>query len=140
MPGIKVLSKGDDVIQREFLNWMGWKVLLPLILIILIWPLYGKLLHLPHPFVRAFAHGDLLIFSSLVLMEASIVGEHIPQQSFWSLFNRIAAKIAAIVIIAIYAAIKYSVVLSEDELLKTIVHNHLDSTATDALSATTLNS
>jgi hypothetical protein len=114
----RVAAKGIDETQRQFLNWMGWKVLLPLILLILIWPLYGSMLHLPHSFVRAFAPGDLLIFSSLILMEAAIEGEHLPHQSFAALLARMLAKIFAIVFIAVYVAIRYSVVLHENGMLK----------------------
>jgi uncharacterized membrane protein len=111
-------TQGIDETQRQFLNWIGWKVLLPLILLVLIWPLYGSMLHLPHSFIRAFAPGDLLIFSSLILMEAAIEGEHLPHQSFASLLARMLAKIFAIVFIASYVAIRYSVVLHENGLLK----------------------
>jgi len=111
-------TTGIDETQRQFLNWMGWKVLLPLILLVLIWPFYGSMLHLPHSFARAFAPGDLLIFSSLILMEAAIEGEHLPHQTFGSMAARMMAKIFAIVLIAVYVAIRYSVVLNENSMLK----------------------
>jgi hypothetical protein len=138
-PGVpgQVLDIGsDDHIKRQILNWIGWKVLLPLLLLFLIWPMYGWVLHLPHPFVRAFAHGDLLIFSSLILLEAAIEGEHIPHQSFWSLFGRVIAKIFAVVFIAIYGVLKYKAVLNEDELAKAVTTVHSDPAAVASLSST----
>jgi hypothetical protein len=49
-----------------------WKVLVPFILIILMLPIYILVGKVSHPFEKAFAHGDLLIFSSLILIEAAV--------------------------------------------------------------------
>ncbi len=49
-----------------------WKVLVPFILIILMLPIYVLVGRISHPFEKAFSHGDLLIFSSLILIEAAV--------------------------------------------------------------------
>ncbi|HWT00832.1 MAG TPA: hypothetical protein VN256_11350 [Pyrinomonadaceae bacterium] len=136
--GGPVLS-GDEELHRLILNWIGWKVLLPLLLLILVWPMYGLVLRLEHPFVRAFAHGDLLIFSSLILLEAAIEGENAPHQGFWALCSRMVAKISAILLIAVYVAIKYSAILNEQSLQDSIVKVKDDPSAVTALHNLTMN-
>jgi hypothetical protein len=54
---------------------------LPLGLLALLWPVNSIVLGLPHPFESAFAHGELLIFSVLILLEAAVEGEHLRRQS-----------------------------------------------------------
>jgi len=49
-----------------------WKVFVPFLLIILIYPIFMIVVKVNHPFERAFAHGELLIFSALILIEAAV--------------------------------------------------------------------
>jgi hypothetical protein len=49
-----------------------WKVFVPFLLIILIYPIFLIVVRVHHPFERAFAHGELLIFSALILIEAAV--------------------------------------------------------------------
>jgi hypothetical protein len=49
-----------------------WKVAVPFLLLMIIYPIYILVVNVQHPFERAFAHGELLIFSALVLIEAAI--------------------------------------------------------------------
>jgi hypothetical protein len=50
-----------------------WKVIVPFFLIIIIYPIFLFIVKDVHyPFQRSFAHGELLIFSALLLIEAAV--------------------------------------------------------------------
>jgi hypothetical protein len=74
-------------------------------------------MQIPHPFGKAFAHGDLLIFSALVLLEASTEGEHEQGQSISMDVARLFAKIFAILFIGGFVATKYDILNIESQLL-----------------------
>jgi hypothetical protein len=68
------LRKGmGEVFMNEHLQTVCiWKVFVPFLLIILIYPIFLIIVKVHHPFERAFAHGELLIFSALILIEAAV--------------------------------------------------------------------
>lgn len=47
------------------------KVILPFVILMVMWPIYRYIIGLDHAFGKAFAHGDLLIFAALLLMEVA---------------------------------------------------------------------
>jgi hypothetical protein len=50
-----------------------WKIIIPFLLLVLVAPILSVIFPtLDYPVQRAFAHGDLLIFSGLILIEAAI--------------------------------------------------------------------
>jgi hypothetical protein len=50
-----------------------WKIIIPFLLLVLVAPILSVIFPtLDYPLQRAFAHGDLLIFSGLILIEAAI--------------------------------------------------------------------
>lgn len=104
-------------VNRIFVNWIGWKVMLPLLLISSIYLFIRCILEIPEPFGRAFAHGDLLVFSALVLLEAASEGEHLPGQSTMMDIVRMAAKISAILFIVCFVATKGDVLKKEYAVL-----------------------
>jgi hypothetical protein len=103
--------------NRLFINWLGWKVILPLCLISSLYLLIRFIMEIPHPFGKAFAHGDLLIFSALVLLEAATEGEYNQEQSVPMEVARILAKIFAILFIGGFVATKYDILDKENQLL-----------------------
>ena len=119
----KKRAKIERSFNRLFINWIGWKVLLPLLLISFLWPLIKYILEIPHSFGRAFAHGDLLIFSALVLMEAATEGERNQDQSMAMEAIRIIAKILAIILIIGFVATKADILRKENELVMLAIPN-----------------
>lgn len=117
--------------NRLFLNWIGWKVIFPLLVIIALWPLIYYLLDSHHSFGEAFAHGDLLVFSALVLLEAATEGEYGKKPSFKVEIVRLAARILAIFFIAIFILLKYDLLRREHEMLNILstLHELTDSAA-----------
>jgi len=49
-----------------------WKVVVPFLLLMFIYPIYILIVKVHYPFERAFAHGELLVFSALILIEAAV--------------------------------------------------------------------
>jgi hypothetical protein len=49
-----------------------WKVVVPFLLLMILFPVYILIVKVHYPFERAFAHGELLIFSALILIEAAV--------------------------------------------------------------------
>jgi hypothetical protein len=68
--------KRSVLIMQRFQDWKRWKLYYPLALLLLIYPL-SKLKGFGHEFLGSFSHGDLLLFSSLVLIELSVEASHI---------------------------------------------------------------
>jgi|SRR5688500_2527894 amino acid permease len=70
----KGLRKGmSDIFMNQHLQTICvWKIFVPFLLIILIYPIFLVVVRVHHPFERAFAHGELLIFSALILIEAAV--------------------------------------------------------------------
>src|ERR1043165_950817 len=106
------------IIVARAINWCIWKALLPGMLLALLWPIYSFVLKLPHPFQRAFANGDLLIFAALIMVEASLEGEHIENQSGTFRFLTNLARLFAVLLIFAFAFVKYDVILQEAALAR----------------------
>jgi hypothetical protein len=87
-----------------------WKVFFPLFLILIIYPVYAFFLKVDHPFQRAFAHGDLLIFSALVMVEAAVELKEV--RSRYDELLRFVAMSA----IVIFGFVKYGAMLRESNL------------------------
>lgn len=66
------------MVENRMREWLTWKVFGPFIFFLLIWPIYyvfhdpSKPTSLSHTFHHAFAHCELLIFSSLVFIEMAM--------------------------------------------------------------------
>jgi len=65
-------SMGEIFMNQHLQTICIWKVFVPFLLIIVMYPIFLVIVKIPHPFERAFAHGELLIFSSLILIEAAV--------------------------------------------------------------------
>lgn len=87
-----------------------WKVFFPLFLILIIYPLYAVFLKIDHPFQRAFAHGDLLIFSALILVEAAI-----ELKEAKSRYDEV-LRFVAMVVMVVFGMVKYGAMLREPHL------------------------
>lgn len=98
------------------LDWCVWKAFIPLLLMGLFWPIYGIILNLEHPFERAFAHGDLLLFAALLLIEAAVEGEQVRNENFRARLGRQMSKGSAIILIFIFGFLKYDVMMQEGRL------------------------
>lgn len=87
-----------------------WKVLFPLFLILIIYPTYALLLKIDYPFQRAFAHGDLLIFSALIMVEAAIELKEANSNYDEPL------RFVAMITMVIFGLVKYGAMLREPHL------------------------
>lgn len=115
----KRITDRDGSLDRRMLDWMFSRVFLPFAILILMWPIYKYFLDLPYPFERAFSHGDLLIFSALILLESASEGEYTHAQSLGMGLARRAAWALAISFVLVFGFMKYSVILKEELLAKT---------------------
>ena len=111
---LRSYAEQENALSSERLrNWCIWKVVLPLGMLALFYPLYRYVLELEHPFQRAFAHGDLILFSVLILLEAAIEGEHIRHRGAWFHIGMHLAKVLALFLILTFGFIKTDVMLQE---------------------------
>src|SRR5215216_3026411 len=99
-------------IDPRVLNWCAWKVFIPLLFIFLLWPL-AHLIKMDYPFQEAFKHGDLLIFSALILIEAAVEGEGIQSSTLWDQISEMASKAFAFFCIFVFAVVKFDVMTQE---------------------------
>jgi hypothetical protein len=61
---------------KRFKDWERWKLMFPFLAILIVYPI-SKFVGVGDELVNAFGHGDLLLFSALVLIELSIEATHI---------------------------------------------------------------
>lgn len=87
-----------------------WKVFFPLFLILIIYPLYAVFLKIDHPFQRAFAHGDLLIFSALILVEAAIELKEVKSR-----YDEL-LRFVAMLMMVVFGMVKYGAMIREPHL------------------------
>jgi len=103
------------LIMKRFRDWKRWKVLLPVLMLLLFYPIYiFKEKEIIGPFLSAFAHGDLLLFSALLLFEVSVEANHIQHElgeSYSDALDDIieGPKIFGIKLIVVYGAMKLAV-------------------------------
>lgn len=112
----EIAEEQRELSSERLRNWCIWKVVLPLGMLALFYPMYRFVLELEHPFERAFAHGDLILFSVLILLEAAVEGEHIRKQGAWFHLRLHLAKVAAILLILIFGFVKTDVMLQESKI------------------------
>ncbi len=103
------------LIMKRFRDWQRWKVFLPVLMLFLFYPIYMfKEKEMIGPFLSAFAHGDLLLFSALLLFEVSVEANHILHElgeSYSDSMDKIieGARISGIVLIVVYGAMKLTI-------------------------------
>ena len=104
----------EDTWEVRMVKWTVYKVIVPLVVILIIWPIYSYALQTEHPFEKAFAHADLLIFSALILTEAVIEGEHTLVRDWRFQLGRHMALLLAFVALILYVVVKFDVMRYED--------------------------
>ena len=75
----------------------------------IIWPIYSYALQLEHPFEKAFAHADLLIFAALILTEAVIEGEQTLIRDWRFQLARHLGLLLAFVSLIMFVVVKFDV-------------------------------
>jgi hypothetical protein len=104
----------SGAIYRHFYSWFVTKVAFPFICLGLIWFFYILLGDLQTPFIAAFAHGELLVFAAVLLIELSFEGDELrgkPDREFHSWFDKglPVLKLMAFILICVFGFIKYDV-------------------------------
>lgn len=67
------------LIMKRFQDWQRWKLSFPLFTLLVVYPLY-KFFGVGNELINAFSHGDLLLFSALVLIELSVEAAHVNKE------------------------------------------------------------
>lgn len=104
----RVIDEDRMLSHERLINWCIWKVALPLGMLLLLWPLY-ETVPLKYPFESAFAHGDLILFAVLILLEAAVEGDHIRAPGIWRTGMNL-ARLGAIFLVVVYCVVKMDVV------------------------------
>ncbi len=104
---------GEPPWEIRLLKWAIYKVAVPLLVMVIIWPIYGFSLGIEHPFAKAFAHADLLIFSALILTEAAIEGEYSHLKDWRFHLGRHIALGLALISLILFTVVKIDVMRSE---------------------------
>lgn len=106
--------------QQHLTDWCIWKVVLPFLLLVLLWPIY-KFVGVAgaghnDAFIQAFEHGDLLIFAALLFIEVGL--ESAEASGRLSLRQYILVQVSkgvAMVLLFVLGFIKYDVLTSATE-------------------------
>ena len=98
-------------VRNRAVDLCTWKVLLPALMLLLFYPIYAGFTEVEHPFARAFAHGDYILFAALLLLETSVESERLMTQTAVFRLVRNITRIVAISLIFVFGALKYDVVV-----------------------------
>jgi hypothetical protein len=101
------------MIVKRFRDWRRWKLGLPLLALLLIYPVY-KFLVVGDEFISAFRHGELLLFSALILIELSVEAAHTNEELYRGIQDSMDglienSRLGGIFLILIYGAMKFLV-------------------------------
>ncbi|MBV9070693.1 MAG: hypothetical protein JO093_14870 [Acidobacteria bacterium] len=97
-------------------NWCLWKALIPALMVFGLWPFYAFVATMEHPFQRAFAPGDFILFSAILLFE---IGAEADGGGLFPRGIRIGSALTralAALLMPIYWVIRHDVMLKEDAL------------------------
>jgi hypothetical protein len=117
-------------IRNRAVDLCTWKVLLPGGLLLLFWPIYAVIMEVKEPYVRAFAHGDYILFAALLLFETSVESERLIRQTAIFRLYRNGVRILAVAMIFVFGFLKYDVVVKEAAL------SHLEQSSVSQLDRT----
>lgn len=106
------LGSGDSW-EIRMVKWAVYKVIIPLVVMLIIWPIYYYALQIDHSFEKAFAHAELLIFSALILTEAVIEGEHTLVADWRFQLGRHIALLLAFIALILFVVVKFDVMRHE---------------------------
>src|ERR1700752_112659 len=102
-------QNGNDSWEISMIRWVVCKVIIPLVVMAIIWPIYSYALQLEHSFEKAFAHADLLVFSALILTEGLIEGEQTLISDLRFQLARYGGLILAFVSLIMFVVVKFDV-------------------------------
>lgn len=128
-------ERESDALVARALSWWIWKAVVPAVLLTALWPIYTYILALPHAFQRAFAHGDFLLLSALLMLELTVEGDHVARQKMSFRFLAAGSKAAAFVLMFVYGFVKYDVVTQEARLAAAALNPDIEATILDKLRA-----
>jgi hypothetical protein len=113
----QLMAERTEVIEIRMINWCLWKALVPAVLIFGQWPLYG-LIPMDHPFERAFAHGELILFASILLFEIGVDTEGGARRPRALVVATAVVRAVAFVLMPAYWVIKHDAIMKEERLAK----------------------
>jgi len=114
----RLIDSRTQAVEIRMFNWCLWKALVPAILLAGLFPLYRYVLTLEHPFQRAFAHGDLILFASILLFEIGVETEGGAHRPRWLWITAAVARALAFLLMPMYWIIKHDVILKEEQLAR----------------------
>lgn len=106
--------------RSQALEWLTWKVLAPVVLILFFWPVFAIVLKLPNAYSEACAPGELLLFSAVILIEAGGQGRHDPTERFRLELVRVGALLLGVIMVGALVVIKMDAVEQRDERILTL--------------------
>jgi hypothetical protein len=102
-------------------NWCIWKLAMPAVLITALLPFYRFIMTLEHPFQRAFAQGDFILFAAILLFEVGVEAEWGSHQPRHLKVSSSLTKAVAALLMALYWVIKHDVIVKEEALARTSI-------------------
>jgi len=107
-----------EILARRAKALCTWKVIVPAVLFLMFWVFYEWVFELPHAFQKAFAPGDLLLFSALVLMEVTVeTDSHMARTEMGGWMPQLIRGFAVCVLVA-FGVLKYHVIIIEPHLME----------------------
>lgn len=104
-------------IRNRAADLFSWKIIAPGSVLFLFWPIYAIFLDVEHPFSRAFAHGDCILFAALLFLETSVESERLLEQTATMRMTRDGLRLLAFLLIVIFAFWRNDVATKEAALL-----------------------
>jgi effector-associated domain 7 (EAD7)-containing protein len=100
--------------QRHWKSWWIWCVIIPLVVIVVIWPFESIAHGANESYVRAFEHGELMLFSGLILLGISDQIKNVVAEGPASAKHlKNLSRIAAILVLIIFTGIRYFMIKNQ---------------------------
>ena len=99
-------------VKRYWHDWSIWQCAVPVLVIILTWPIGSVISEAKHCFLRTFSDGSLLLYSGMLLVGASLEIKKIQtgeMKVHWNVSLNFLAQVAlagSLIVLIIYGAIK----------------------------------
>lgn len=113
------IAQRTNEIEMRAWNWCLWKVAAPIIFILTVYLLYRFVLSMHDPYAHAFAHGDFILLSAILLFEVSAEIDGCTRQSQRLRVGSGIGKLIAVTLVAPYWMVKHIVVTKEHQLSDT---------------------
>lgn len=112
-PILTWLREERQLIHNRAVDLCMWKIIAPGAVLFFFLPIYAIFMEIDHPVIRAFGHGDYILFAALLYIEISMESERSLRQDATARIARNTFRILGLFLIIVFAFWKNEAVIKE---------------------------